>query len=396
MALRDTINLIPRNNWEYGFGALVDAVAELSHPAWHAPNLANMFGQNPIWTNAGRTSLYAILKALALPRDSDVGVPLFCCSVVFNAICQAGLQPRFIDSNIEDCNVSVRDLEAKRKDLAAIVPVHMFGNPADMDAINTVAGDIPVIEDCAQSLMATYKGKQTGLLSDISFFSFRCGKYVSAGEGSAIFCSNPELHEKIEQVTDSFARSSTPGMLADSFSTFVKATLYSRPLYGLIGHPIGMRLDKKLNLTAKDGFAAGRIAATHLALINRRIAGFQEKIELQRQHATMLLEALKPGAFTLPSLSPDRVRNWFQFPLTFQSGVHRDLMAAQLLRCGIDTAAYLDGIADEARARYGYRGDCPNAERLSKAILLVPIHYSLHTRDIEHIARSINHASKML
>ena len=108
-----------------------------------APNLINIFQQDPIWTNTGRTSLYAILKAMELPAGAKIGVPLFCCSVVFNAICQAGLSPCFIDSNMEDCNLSVDDLRKKRPDLAAVVAVHMFGKPCDMDAILDVAGNYP-------------------------------------------------------------------------------------------------------------------------------------------------------------------------------------------------------------------------------------------------------------
>ena len=199
MKLRDHIKLIPRNNWDYGAKALIGALAGVSNNATQAPNTENTFQQNPIWTNSGRTSLYAILKSLELPAGAKVGVPLFCCSVVFNAICQAGLSPRFLDSNIDDCNLSVDDLRKKRPDLAAIVAVHMFGNPCDMDAIIAVAGTVPVIEDCAQSIFSTYKGKQTGLLSTASFFSFRCGKYISAGEGSAIFCREPALQEKVER-----------------------------------------------------------------------------------------------------------------------------------------------------------------------------------------------------
>jgi dTDP-4-amino-4,6-dideoxygalactose transaminase len=194
---------------------------------------------------------------------AKVGVPLFCCSVVFNAICQAGLTPRFLDSNMGDCNISVEDLRQKRADLAAIVAVHMFGNPCDMDAIIAVSDNIPMIEDCAQSIFSTYKGKQTGLLSTASFFSFRCGKYISAGEGSAIFCRELELQKKIERIVNSFEDWSTPEMIIHALSTFMKATLYNRPWYGLIGYPIGMRLDKKLNLTAKDGFETGKIASTH-------------------------------------------------------------------------------------------------------------------------------------
>ena len=396
MKLGDRIRLIPRNNWDYGFEALFGALAALSSNAGQAPNTENVFQQTPVWTKSGRTSLYAILKSLELPVGAKVGVPLFCCPVVFNAICQAGLSPRFIDSNTDDCNISVADLRRKRADLAGVVAVHMFGNPCDMDAIVAVADTTPVIEDCAQSILSIYRGKRTGLLSTASFFSFRCGKYISAGEGSAIFCREPELQKRIEQFVNSFESWSTLDMFVDSLFTFVKATLYNRPWYGLIGYPIGMRLDKKLNLTAKDGFETGKIASTHLALIDARIARFQERISIQRKHAHMLLNAVVPGSFSLPSEGNDCSNNWFQFALRFQNTNQRDAMAGYLLDQGIDTSKYLDNVADEARLNYGYDGDCPNAELLSKTILLVPIHYTLRTRDIEHIARSINEGSEVI
>jgi perosamine synthetase len=394
MKLRDHIKLIPRNNWDYGLKALFGALARVCNNARKAPNIENIFRQNPIWTNSGRTSLYSILKSLELPPGAKVGVPLFCCSVVFNAICRAGLSPRFLDSKINDYNISVEDLRKKSADLSAVVAVHMFGNPCDMDAINAVADTLPVIEDCAQSIFSTYKGKQTGFLSTASFFSFRCGKYISAGEGSAIFSREIELQKKIERVVNSFESWSTIKMFIQSLLTFVKATLYNRPWYGLIGYPIGMRLDKKLNLTAKDGFEPGKIASTHLALIDARIARFQEKINIQREHAHLLLNIVVPGNFTLPSESNGCSSNWYQFALRFQNTDQRDEMADYLLNQGIDTSKYLDNIADEARSNYGYIGDCPNAEVLSKTVLLVPIHYTLRTCDIEHIARSINKGSQ--
>jgi perosamine synthetase len=396
MKLRDHVKLIPRNNWDYGLKALCGALAGAWNNAAQAPNVENIFQQSPIWTKSGRTSLYTILKSLELPAGAKVGVPLFCCPVVFNAICQAGLSPRFLDSNIDDCNLSVEDLRQKRADLAAIVAVHTFGNPCDTDAIMAVADTLPVIEDCAQSIFSTYQGKQTGTLSTASFFSFRCGKYISAGEGSAIFCREPELHKKIERMVSSFESWSTLEMIIHSLSTFAKATFYHRPWYGLIGYPLGMRLDKKLNLTAKDGFETGKIASIHLALIDARIARFQEQINLQRAHAQLLLKAVAPGNFSLPAEGSGCSSNWFQFALRFQNTNQRDAMADYLFNQGIDTAKYLDTIADEARLNYGYSGDCPNAELLSKTVLLVPIHYTLRTRDIEHIARSINEGSQMI
>ena len=396
MKLRNPTKLIPRNNWDYGFKALFIALAGAGNNATQAPNTENSFKQRPVWTNSGRTSLYAILKSLELPEGAKVGVPLFCCSVVFNAICQAGLSPCFIDSNMNDCNISVEDLRKKSADLAAVVAVHMFGNPCDMDAIVAIAGPVPVIEDCAQSIFSTYKGKQTGMLSTASFFSFRCGKYISAGEGSAIFCREQELQNKVERLVNSFEGWSTLKKFINSFSTFVKATLYNRPWYGLIGYPIGMRLDKKLNLTAKDGFEPGKIASTHLALIDARITRFQEKINIQTEHAHLLLNLVAPGKFSLPADGNGGSGNWFQFALKFQTTGQRDKMAEYLLDQGIDTSKYLDDIVDEARSNYGYKGDCPNAEQLSTTILLVPIHHTLRTGDIEHIAHSINEGSRII
>ena len=157
-----------------------------------------------------------------------------------------------------------------------------------------------------------------------------------------------------------------------------------------------MRLDKKLNLTAKDGFEVGKVAPSHFALADERIAQFQENINIQREHARMLLKMVTPDKFSLPSERNNKVSNWFQFALNFQNTDQRDAMADYLFDHGIDNAKYLDTIVEEARSDYGYSGDCPNAEALSKTVLLVPIHYSLSAQDIEHIARSINEGSRIL
>jgi perosamine synthetase len=396
MKLSDRIRLIPRNNWDYGVKAFLSSLAAVRRDTAHAPNIEAIFQQKPVWTRSGRASLYAILKALELPVGAKVAVPLFCCPVVFNTICQAGLSPCFIDSNINDFTISVEDLHKKRSDLAGIVAVHMFGYPYDIEAIAAAAGPIPVIEDCALSLFSTYKGRLTGRLSTASFFSFRCGKYISAGEGSAIFCEDPEIYKKIEQVANSFESWSTRDLVVDSLLTFIKATLYHRPWYGLLGYPVGMRLDKNLNLTAKDGFQAGKIASTHLALIDARIARFQEKIKIQTEHARMLLDAVVPTAFSLPSESNGTSVNWSQFAIRFENPNHRDAMADYLFDHGIDASKYADSVPEEARSNYGYRGDCPYAELLSKTLLLVPIHYTLSTGDMEYIARTINAASKAI
>jgi dTDP-4-amino-4,6-dideoxygalactose transaminase len=391
MNLSTKTGLIPRNNWDYGAFDLVKTLSNSFTKNNIAPNIAKYFDEPPVFTGSGRASLYALLKSLDLPPDAKVGVPLFCCTVVFDAICRAGLRPVFIDSGMHDFNLSPDELKRKRSECSAVVPVHMFGNPCDMDAINAVANGMPIIEDCAQSIFSMYKGKKTGTLSTASFFSFRCGKYISAGEGSAVFCRDDGLRKKVENLARSFGEWTLPRSLVHCAATFMKATLYNRPWYGTLGYPLGKRLDKKLNLTAKDGFSTDKIAPGDLALANARVPAYREKIERQRQNAQKLREAIHAKDILLPSENRDCVSNWYQFALRFDTAQKRDAMAAHLFTKGIDTAKYLDTVVQDATERFGYtKGSCPNTEILSKTVLLVPIHYFLRDRDIRHIARSIN------
>lgn len=89
---KEKIGLIPRYNWDYGVSDLFRAFAAALNPSSDTDDtLEKIFGLKPIFTTSGRTSLYAILKSLNIREGSDIGVPLFCCPVVFDAIKQANL-----------------------------------------------------------------------------------------------------------------------------------------------------------------------------------------------------------------------------------------------------------------------------------------------------------------
>jgi dTDP-4-amino-4,6-dideoxygalactose transaminase len=385
------LGLIPRNNWDYGLRELVLATSTtLSGSQGQAVELSPALGPEPVATGSGRASLYAILRALDLPKAARVGVPLFCCSVVFDAIQRAGFEPEFIDIDLDDFNLSANGLARKRDRLAAVVVVHMFGNPADMDAIRKATAGLPIIEDCAQALFSSYKGRPVGLLSEASFFSFRTGKYVSAGEGSVILCRDAALRDRIKAVVNRFGWASKGAMFLQYLATYAKAILYRRPWYGLLGYPIGKALDRKLNLTAKDGFEARLLAPGHRRIIEERLKDFAKKVDLQRQNALYVQTRMSILGARLPTQKEGCVSNWFQFPLRFQTEAQRNAAADYLISRGIDCAKYLDGIANEARARYGYTGDCLNAELCSKTVLCVPIYYTLTRRDLDHIVSSLN------
>ena len=392
MGLLTKVRLIPRYNWDYGF---LDAVSALSsllrRENGKTSILEESFGQRAVYTTSGRTSLYTILKALHLPSGAGVGVPLFCCSVVSDAIAQAGLVPVFLDITSDDYNISPEDLEKKRKRIAAIVVVHMFGHPADLEGISRVCGDgIPVIEDCAQSLFSEYKGHAVGFQMTASFFSFRSGKYLSAGEGSAIFCRDVDLFNAVTAIAATYPSWSLSGEIAHCASTLVKSTLYHRPWYGTIGYPVGTLLDRKWNLTAKEGFSLKQISRVDLKIVDDRVAGFRESVQRQRKNSELLRSLIEPGSSILPLEKEGCRSNFYQFAIRFTAQSHRDEVATYLWEHGIDSARYLDDIAEYARRTYGYEGDCPVAERCAKTVLSIPNHYTITSGTIERIARVVS------
>jgi perosamine synthetase len=390
-------NLIPRYNWDYLFiDFLKAAAASLRDRSYDQESFARIFGSTPIYTVSGRASLYTILKALDLREGSNVGVPLFCCPVVFDAIIQARLVPMFIDIEADDYNISAVDIERKRNALSAVIVPHMFGFPADMDSIHAVSGNIPIIEDCAHSLFSMYKGRYTGTLSTASFFSFRSGKYISAGEGSAIIAQDKSLSDKIELMVSTYQKKTMHQEILHCASTFVKSKLYNRPWYGTIGFPIGRRLDQKLNLSDKTGFITGRIAKSDLKILYDRLPAFQNKIEKQRENSLYLLKNINLNNIALPIEKQHCRSNYYQFVLRFKSSDQRDRMANYLFRSGIDSAKYLDDISVVARNLYGYRGDCITAEQCSKRVLAIPNHYTLSKTELDHIVIILSDAKQLL
>jgi len=397
MKISTKINLIPRYNWDYGFSELLHCLFAIPRAKPNGSEvLKELFSREPLFTNAGRTSLYTILKSLNLASGSEVGVPLYCCPVVFDAISQAGLIPKFIDINIEDYCLSPADLEKKIANLKALVIVHMFGNPANMSSILSICDQLPVVEDCAQSLFSKYNGTYTGTLSGYSFFSFRSGKYLSAGEGSAIFIDNATTVEFAKKIVDQFQQKSLYNELMSTLATYIKSTFYKRPVYGTVGYPLGKRIERKINLTAKTGFTPGKIGKSNLALIEERITDFIENIRMQRSNAEYFLNNINNKKVILPYERPRNWNNFSQFTIRLESESKRDKLANFLFAHGVDSAKYGDEIMDITKSEYAYQGDCPNSELVSKTLLVIPNHYTLNHLEIKHIADRVNEGSRLL
>lgn len=151
-------------------------------------------------TSSATTGLHIALHAAGVRPGDEVIIPDFSFPATANAVIQQGAIPVFVDIELETFNINPRLIEdAITERTRAIMPVHAFGLPADMDPINRVAqkNDLPVIEDAACALGGTYKGKQAGSLGTAGVFSFHPRKIITTGEGGLVTTSNEEIAEKI-------------------------------------------------------------------------------------------------------------------------------------------------------------------------------------------------------
>tara|TARA_B100000427_G_scaffold328529_1_gene341845 strand:+ start:259 stop:1371 length:1113 start_codon:yes stop_codon:yes gene_type:complete len=154
----------------------------------------------------GTDALYIAMKALNLNPGDEVIAPAHSWISTTETITQAGGKVVFCDTKIDTFNIDVDQIESKiTKNTVGIIPVHLYGQPADMDSIMQLSKkyNLWVLEDCAQAHYAKYKNKQVGTFGDIATFSFYPGKNLGAmGDAGAIVTNNDELADKMA----SFAR----------------------------------------------------------------------------------------------------------------------------------------------------------------------------------------------
>lgn len=147
----------------------------------------------------GSAALFLLLKALNIGPGDEVALPAYVCTAPLNCIYQIGAKPLVVDIEIASFNISVQDLLKKltKKTKAIIIP-HMFGQSAELEPILNIG--LPVIEDCAMSLGAIYKGKMTGSFGIASIFSFYATKVITTGEGGMVLSNSADIISKIKDL----------------------------------------------------------------------------------------------------------------------------------------------------------------------------------------------------
>lgn len=150
-------------------------------------------------TASGTTALVIALDVLGVDAGDEVLVSPYTFIATYNAIFSHKALPVFVDSDPETFLINPAKIEERITDrTVAIVPVHIYGLPADMDTINTIARkhNLKVIEDACQAWLAEYRGKKLGTLGDLGCFSFQNSKHLPSGEGGAIIGNDEDIMDR--------------------------------------------------------------------------------------------------------------------------------------------------------------------------------------------------------
>ncbi len=194
-AEKDIVDMLRTGRWWRGSG---------EHVADFENKYAELMGiKRCLATASGTTALITALKALGVDAGDEVIVSPFTFIASYNVIFMNKALPVFADTDPETFLIDHSTIESRITErTTAILPVHIYGLPADMDSINAIAQkhQLKVVEDACQAWLAEYKGKKTGTFGDAGCFSFQNSKNLPAGEGGAIISNNEELMDKCHSI----------------------------------------------------------------------------------------------------------------------------------------------------------------------------------------------------
>ena len=307
-----------------------------------------------VGVSSGTDALLAALMALEIGAGDEVITPAFTFFATAGCVSRTGATPVFVDIDPRTYNIDVAQIErAITPRTKAIIPVHLFGQMCDMDPIMEIAGrhNLFVIEDAAQAISATYKGRKAGSIGTVGCLSFYPTKNLGgAGDGGMLVTNDADLHERL----------------------LVMRNHGAKPKY--YHHVIGGNF---------------RLDPLQAAVLLVKLPHLDDWSEARRRNAGLYNRALAGSPIGLPWISPDTVSIFNQYVIR-TSG--RDDLLTYLQTNEIGTEIYypVPLHLQECFAQLGYKeGDLPESERAAREVLALPIYPELTQEQVVFVGRTI-------
>lgn len=317
-----------------------------------------------IAVNSGTSAIHAALLAGSIGAGNEVILPSFTFVATANAVVATGAKPVFIDivkSNYTIDPDKIEELITPRT--KAIIPVHLYGHPAEMNKILEMANkySLLVIEDACQSLGASYLGKQTGSIGDVGCFSTYASKVLTSGEGGAVSTNNDSIAVKLRMIRNH-------GMV-----------------HGYDTQTLGLNL---------------RLPEINAALATTQMKKLSAMLEVRRRNAKMYLDALesiskrKEITFTLPVEGEGRLYNWYLFTVALPG--NRNRVKNHLNAEGIGATVYYNPPVHKTPY---YLDLCPDidlpvTQESADDVLSLPVHPSVSETQVQLICNKIEEVFK--
>ena len=308
----------------------------------------------------GTEALFLALKAIGVGNGDEVITVSNTAVPTISAIDAAGAKPVFVDIEENTFNIDPSKIEsAITSKTKAIIPVHLYGNPCNMEKIVGIAGkyNLKIIEDCAQAHGAEYKGKKAGTFGDCGAFSFYPSKNLGAnGDGGMVVTSSGELAEKIRLLRN----------------------------YGFVD-----RYNSILR-----GYNS-RLDEIQAALLDFKLARLDEWNKRRRQIAGRYMNELGKLPIIIPSVFPEHKHVFHLFVVRVsQRQKFLEFMSVSGINIVIHypTPIHLQPAYEFLNYK---RGDFPVTEKVSEEIISLPIYPELEEKEISYIiAKIINYFKK--
>jgi dTDP-4-amino-4,6-dideoxygalactose transaminase len=304
--------------------------------------------------SSGTDALLVALMAAGIGAGDEVITTPFTFFATAGVISRLGAKPVFVDVNPETYNIDPGKIEEQvTKKTRAIIPVHLYGQMAQMKPIMGIAQlhGLLVIEDCAQAMGATQDGKQAGSFGDIGCFSFYPAKNIGAfGDAGLVVTNNDALAEKVRMLR---VHGENP-----------------RYFYRMIGG--NFRMD---NIQG--------------AVLEVKLKYLDEWNNKRRENAAIYDGILSGTIVKTPTIEPNNVSIYHQYTIVTPK---RDILQAYLAKQGIGTGVFypMPLHLQDCFKELGYRkGDFPAAEKLAEGVLSLPIYPELTPEQIEFVANSV-------
>lgn len=324
----------------------------------------------------------AVLHDFGAKREDEIIIPALSFVATGNAVFHAGFKPVFVDIERHSLNIDPARIEdAITERTRAIMPVHLMGKPADMDAVNAIAKrhNLYVIEDAAEAHGALYKGKPVGTLSDMAAFSLYVAHIITTVEGGAVITDNPDFAAILRSLR-SHGRSCNCKECVLNVSQSYCPKRFATP----DGEDIRFVFER-IGYSCKMNELEAAIGLGNIDL-------YREIVDKRRQNLLYVLERF--GRFS-PYLSTIREEPWEQIgphaiPIIIQEAAtfSRAQLTGYLEKNGIETRTLFASMPTQCPgfAHLGYRqGQFPNAEYTGKNGIHIGVHQDLGLEEMEYV-----------